>query len=166
MVMKGLGRSQTKKLAFEEEDWRLSGCKEKTRTRGSNVMPQRATRRELIEIINFLSSEDNIDEDPIVEPVAEPVAEPEVEQEEHQVAKKPVKPVHKRVIIESAQLEKVLEQLPCPECGGKLASCIVESMNYLHCCFATSVGVWSAVQRNASTSSTQNNHPQLPFTAI
>jgi hypothetical protein len=122
-------------LAFEEDDWRLSGCKEKTRTRGIDGTPQRAIRRKSIEIIDFSSSEDEIDEEPIiVEPVAEPVAEPEVE-EEQQVAKKPVKPMHKWVIIESTQLEKVLEQLPCPECVGKLA------LNLPTVCIATIIGM-------------------------
>jgi hypothetical protein len=66
MVTEGLGRSQTKKLAFEEDDWRLSGCKEKTRTRGIDGTPQRAIRRKSIEIVDFSSSEDEIDEEPII----------------------------------------------------------------------------------------------------
>ena len=131
MVSNVLSKAQSKKLSFEEADWRLNGCHSSepaaTRTRGGGLKKTTVRSSQ----IDLLSSDDEAEEDLLV-----PDAAPEEEKkEEEQVVMKVPKPCHKRIILESAQLEKVFNQLGCPECGGELA------LNIRTVCIATSIGM-------------------------
>jgi hypothetical protein len=158
--MRPLGTAEAKRLGFIEDDWKLvTGKKRESRTRGggegrADVAALTKKKETLLIDIADLSDDSSSEESAITASIGEEEEADKVTDDEAAVAKKVVKPMHSRVILEVAHIEKAIAQLGCPQCGQDLKvalrtvclassigfECLNESCGYLFHATHSTVG--------------------------